>query len=328
MDDLTELVESGVDLDGSLRIVAARGRQVAETATHVHQALRGGSQIADALWRLGCPEMVVGMVRVGELTGELGRAIHSSADYLTRRRLRMERLRKALAYPVLLAVLSTVVVYILDFAVLPDFQEMYQALGVGMSPSMVWWVHTAVRVSELVPGLLLASLAGVWLLHRAAGRPVRRRIATILLGWRWARGWMQYYIARRVWEVLSFALNGGMDLLAALHALERSDEMGMADVWREVVGQVEHGLPLSAALQRRPEMPEAVLSLLHVAEHTGDIALGAKRIYRHLDGVVERTVDRLLEGIEPVATIILGGVVGGATLLFFYPMLELIRQMA
>ena len=328
MGDLTELVESGVDLDGALLILSARGGRTAGPATILHGALRSGTPVSDAFVQLDCPDIVLGVLRVGELTGDLRRAMQSARDYLTKRRLRMERLRRTLAYPMLLTVLSTIVVYILDLVVLPDFQDMYGALGVAMSPSAWWWTKMGVRLSEIAPVVAFATAAGVWLGQRYAGMATRRYAVRFMLGRRVARTWMQYYIARRAWEVLALTLNAGMDLLSALRALERVDELGLAGLWMEVIGQVEQGLTLSAALRQRPEMPEAVLDLLHVAEHTGDIALGAGRIYRYLDSVVERSVDRVLEGIEPAATLILGGMVGGATMLFFYPMLELIRQMA
>ncbi len=328
MGDLAELVESGVDLDGALQILSARGGRAAGLARILHGALSRGAPVSDSFAQIDCPDIVLGVLRVGELTGDLRRAMQGARDYLTKRRLRTERLHRTLAYPLLLAVLSTVVVYILDLVVLPDFRSMYRALGVAVSASAWWWTRAGVRVSEVAPVVALVSAAGIRLGMRYAGRSTRRFAVRFLLNRRIVRTRMQYYIARPAWEMLALTLGAGMDLLSALRALERADELGLGDLWAEVIGQVEQGLTLSAALRQRPEMPEAVLDLLHVAEHTGDLALGADRIYRHLDGVVERAVDRVLAGVEPAATLLLGGMVGGATMLFFYPMLELIRQMA
>lgn len=301
---------------------------MAGLATVLHAALRSGTPVSDAFGQLECPDIVAGVLRVGEMTGDLRGAMQGARDYLAKRRQRRERLLRTLAYPLLLMALSTIVVYILDLVVLPDFQDMYRALGVVMSASAWRWTEVGVRVSEIAPLLALAGAAAMRMWIRYAGTPTRRYAVRFILGRRVIGTWMQYYIARRAWEVLALTLDAGMDLLSALRALKRADELGLGDLWQEVMGQVEQGVTLSAALRQRPEMPEVVIDLLHVAEHTGDLAVGAGRIYRHLDGVVERSVDRVLEGVEPAATLVLGGMVGGATMLFFYPMLELIRQMA
>jgi general secretion pathway protein F len=108
-------------------------------------------------------------------------------------------------------------------------------------------------------------------------------------------------------------------LLAAAVPLTRSlrilaDMMatiGNADVWARVVDRVRHGGKLSDALAETAMLPAMAVRMLRLGDETGELPVLAGRVADFYETKLQRSLDRVVGLIGPLAIIAISVVVGG-----------------
>jgi general secretion pathway protein F len=108
-------------------------------------------------------------------------------------------------------------------------------------------------------------------------------------------------------------------LLAAAVPLTRSlriladmmATMGDAAVWARVVERVRHGGKLSEALAETAMLPAMAVRMLRLGDETGGLPVLAGRVADFYETKLQRSLDRVVGLIGPLAIITISIVVGG-----------------
>jgi type IV pilus assembly protein PilC len=130
---LALLLESGTDIVTSLDLlqsqVANHGfkRVIGEIAADI----RAGSSLSAAMGKHPrmFPEIYFRTIAAGEQGGNMSVVLRQMADYLERGSTTQKKIKAALTYPIMLAVVGIVVVSILVTVVMPSFISLYEAFG-------------------------------------------------------------------------------------------------------------------------------------------------------------------------------------------------------
>lgn len=325
--DLADLLTAGIDLDIALRMIARRAGPVPSLANALREAVLAGRRVTDGLEKLGCPALTLCIVRTGEATGELELAMAKAGTRLTEKRRRLERVRALLLYPAVLSLMCLAVTYLLAAVVLPDFDRLFRAfhLPEGVLTIFLFWISGAVAKAgpSVVAGVSLFG-AGLYIRRKNTGA----WLEACLLRSRAVRPFWQLIRSRAAFEGLSALLGGGVDLLGAVRLLAVQDQPALRRGWDEVARILEGGGTLSDALRKWDFIHPAVSDIVLLAEQTGDLPRGAERASQYLDRACGRLAERAAQVAEPAATAVLGLVVGGATLFFMVPMLDLVKQLS
>jgi len=311
---IASLVDAGVPLDKALIAseAVASGR-LKTLLTDVTAALRQGESLATALDRGAglVPSLAIGMIRAGERGGRLGRSLEEVASQLEVEAELMARLRQAMAYPLLLAVVGAVTVLVITTVVVPRFAELLADSGQQLPPATKLLLATSdamIRHGWLLAGsavgtaLLmvrwLRSPSGLLRWHRLLlGLPVLGEVRSALA-------------SARACRALGGMLEAGMPLLNALDAL--SPAVGDLEIGarlaaaRELVAQ---GTPLTHALDRSRVLSAGALQLVAVGEASGQLALMATRAGNLAAQNAERGIRTLVGLLEPVLIVSFGGLV-------------------
>lgn len=131
------MVRSGIGSEESLAILEgdardARARALLEQA---RSGLLDGLPLSGALERTGAfPDYLLRMLEIGQAAGRLEEVLWALSRYYTRQAETARTLRRAVAYPAVMAVLIAVVFLVLVARVLPVFQQVSAQLGVSLSP--------------------------------------------------------------------------------------------------------------------------------------------------------------------------------------------------
>lgn len=158
---LSLMVEAGVGSEEGVALMAEDARDAGERAllTALRQVLEDGAPLSRALEESGAfPDYLVRMVEIGQASGRLDQVLRALAGYYTRESETRESLRRAVAYPAVMAVLIAVVFLVLVSRVLPVFQQVFAQLGVGLSPLAQGLLQFG-SVSKYVAGVLAVVLA-------------------------------------------------------------------------------------------------------------------------------------------------------------------------
>jgi general secretion pathway protein F len=311
---LASLVTAGVPLEKAVASTAnvAKGKLVSLLA-EARNGLREGRTLAQALEAGNglVPPLATGIVRAGERSGRLGLALDEVATHLEQEAELVSRVRQALAYPTLLAVVGTGTVLVIATVVVPRFAELLGDAGQRLPPATT----ALLAVSSLLTRygwLILALLIGAALFFRGwLKRPGgKRTLHTTLLTVPVLGQLRQALASARCCRALAGMLEAGMPLLPALDASR--DAVGDQAVFerlrlvRELVSQ---GAPLAQSLKREHALIPVAHQLIAVGESSGQLATMARRAGDLAAGEAERRIRSLVGMIEPGLIVLFGGLV-------------------
>jgi type II secretory pathway component PulF len=310
---ISGLVSAGVPLERAVASSEALTRgSLRETLAVARARLQEGQTLAAALAAGGMmPGVVLGMLRAGERGSQLPFALAYVATHLEQEAELVARVRQALAYPLLLAVVGMVSVLVIGTVIVPRFAVLLgdlrqevppatQVLLVGSSLLSHYWFL-------LVP--LIAAVIGLGV--EVARRPAsRRQIDEALLALPLVGDIRRSLATSRVARALGAMLGAGMPLLPALDAMrEAAGDLAVADRLARVRERVAQGAPLTTSLEREDALTPSALQLLAVGESSGRLSDMAIRAGVLAAGEAERGLRTLVTFIEPALIVAFGGLV-------------------
>jgi general secretion pathway protein F len=315
--DLALLLKAGAQLDRALELLASdtdMGR-LRTTIAAIRSSVLAGESFADALahYPVLFPPLYVALVQVGEASGTLEKILRVLATDRSRAEMLRRKITDALRYPAfLLFAASCVLIFFLMF-VLPQFGSVLHDFGakidpiagafLGLSEFMTTQkeVIGVVAVIVLTTALLLAR-HGTFrsaVVSRAVLWPVIRTIASL----------HQTAMFCRNLDVL---LSAGVPLTTSLRIIANMMAgLGDGALWMRVVERVRQGGKLSEALEESGRLPTTALRTLRLGEETGQLPLVAGRVAEFYEVRLQRSLDRMVGIIGPLAIIAISTVVGG-----------------
>jgi general secretion pathway protein F len=304
LDDALELLSSDADV-GRLRPVVAKLRT----------ALLSGESFAEAVGAHSTlfPQMYVALVRVGEISGTLDQVL----ELLGQERLRAEAMRRkltdAMQYPLFVLIAAIAVMLFFILFVLPQFSSVLQDFG-GKSDSALSFF---IRLSDLMranpAALLLASAGLIAMLVLVLRRPdARSMIIGLVAECPGISRIVQFYRVSLFCRNLGVLLGSGVSLTATLRILvDIMAVTGKAGTWNAAADRVRQGGKLSDALSASSSLPPMAVRMLRLGEETGQLPVLAGRVAEFYEAKLQRSLDRVVAIIGPLAIIFISAVVGG-----------------
>lgn len=268
--------------------------------------------------------ITVSMIRAGEAGGFLTPdVLVSIAENLEAETKLKNKIRSALAYPIMVMVLIFIIVAALVVFIVPQFAKTFADAGVPLPlPTQI-----LVDVSNLVqgPGVLvvLAIIAGiVYMWRKNSGKPEFKR------KWEPIKYRMPVFgkLNKKI-IVARFARNFGSLLDAGLPIMQNLEVVGstsgsiqIEDSLKEVAKSVSVGELISPQLRKFPIYPNLLVEMLSVGEEAGEMPVMLEKIAEAYDYEVESTTDALTSLLEPLLVVVMGVVVGGILISLYLPM--------
>jgi general secretion pathway protein F len=123
---------------------------------------------------------------------------------------------------------------------------------------------------------------------------------------------MQYYRATLFCRNLSLLLSSGVTLSSSLRILvEIMASTGVVTQWSDVVDNVRQGGKLSEALSATEALPSMAVRTLRLGEEAGQLPMLAGRVAEFYETKLQRSLDRVVGIVGPVAIIFISLIIGG-----------------
>jgi general secretion pathway protein F len=326
---LSTLLGAGVPLVGALQSVATQvddpeSRQV---LFDLLEAVRGGSPLARAVEAHPgtFPNLYASMVRAGEESGTLPLSLTRLADHLEEQARTRNRVRSALTYPLLMAVVAALVVVFLLTFVVPKIVGVFSHLGAALPlPTRI-----LIGISDVLAAtwwaLLLLVAGSVLGIRRYLATDRGKRARDTLLLRLPLVGRLEHLSAlSRFARTLSTLISGGIPVDRALRIV--APVVGNVVITGRIAAsadRVVEGATLSESLRPHPEIPMTLVQIVAVGEESG--ALG-DLLYRAADAMDEETnarLSRLLSLLEPLIILVMGTVVAFIVVSVLLPLLDI-----
>jgi general secretion pathway protein F len=315
--DLALLLKAGAGLDDALELLSgdADVGKMRPVVAKLRAALLSGESLADAVAKHPAlfPPMYGALVRVGEVSGTLDQVL----DMLGAERARSEAMRRkltdAMQYPAFVLVASAGVMLFFILFVLPQFSTVLQDFGANRDTTLGNFIKLSdfLRANATAAILITVTIiAGVWWLLRRPGA-----VAAIMTAISHIPGIgtiFQFYRTSLFCRNLGVLLGSGVNLTATLRILvDIMAATGGEDTWTAAADRVRHGGKLSDALSVTTSLPPMAVRMLRLGEETGQLPALAGRVAEFYEAKLQRSLDRVVAVVGPLAIVTISTVVGG-----------------
>ncbi|HWB53488.1 MAG TPA: type II secretion system F family protein [Tepidisphaeraceae bacterium] len=328
--ELANLLAGGLPLSRALQLLK---REVANPAAKfvwgtIHDDVVGGMPLADALakWPKAFSTVYVAMVRAGEAGGFLELVLQQIAEFRAREQDLKGKVKAAMIYPAVLAVLAVgVVTFLLTFFI-PQFKQIFAEQG-GTLPLIT---RIVVGVSQSVThyGIVLIALivGGVLAFQRARSNEAgRRAIERFILRLPGVGKVVARFALVRFCRMLGTLVGAGVPLVTSLKvAKEAIGNQTLSDAVVHGIEEVQRGSSLAKALgNSRQLFPAMVVETITVAEETGRLDKELTRLATAFETDLDRQLRILVATAEPVMLFIMAAIIGTVVIAMILPVFNL-----
>jgi type IV pilus assembly protein PilC len=313
-EEIAGMAKAGLPLDQGLAILAremGRGRLQRATA-QIAEDLRRGQTLPEALKHQGnrIPSFYSGLVQAGIRSGRFDEILASLTLYARSLADLRATLFGALFYPGVVLLIATVIFSGMAFFVLPQFGDIFSGMGMrlpALTTATIWIVgHAELLFLPVV--VIGGGLMTYWLTSRFSerGRLVWARfiytipaVGTLLRSTRLAS----------FSELLAILIDQSIPLPEAFAmAGEASSDPVMSAASRQVVEDLNQGVPLSTTLRNRHLVPELIAWMTAFGEQRGQLGKALHQVAELYRRQVEMRAAFLRYVLPPFMIIITAGV--------------------
>jgi len=298
--------------------------------TQLHDRVNAGDSLAGALEQHPrvFSRLFVNLVHAGQSSGTLEQVLNRLAQMLEKRTQLANKIKAALTYPLLMALVAAGVVTFLMAFVIPEIAQIF----LEMNRSLPWPTVVLITLSTFTKKYFIVIITTIFLIILATALCLKKTNAKTT----WDRTKLKLPLIgdlflkiemTRFARTLSTLLASGVPVLDAftltLAVLQNSC---FRDATHTVKNSIERGDTIADAMKKTQMFPPIMIHTIAVGELSGNIEAGLTNIADAYDDEIESAVHSLTSILEPAIMLIMAFIVGFIVLAMLLPIFE-INQM-
>ncbi len=332
---LSALLGSGVPLLRSLEIIKQQTphKNLADVLEDVHTRVQEGATLADAMARhpRAFGELATSIIRAGGEGGFMEQALDRLAKFTEQQDELKGRVTGALAYPVILMIVGTLVVNVLIIFFVPKFESLFQKLrDRGELPAITDALLSLSSIMQTYGLFIVAALVLIGLVIRSRLQTEEGRV--------WLDRWRlkipmvgPIYLSlavSRFCRVLGTLLNGGVPIVRSLDiSADSTGNRVLAHAVRDAAENISAGEALAKPLAASGQFPADVVEMIAVAEQSNTLETVLPHVAETLERDTWRRLDLFVRLLEPLMLLLLAGVVLLVVIALLVPVLKMSTTM-
>lgn len=307
---------AGVSILECLNLLREQTENVvlAKTIREVQSEVEKGEPLAAGLAKHPkiFSDLMITTVNAGEQSGSLETSLERMADQYEKSAKTAALIKKAMIYPIVVALVAVAVVVVMLVVVIPSYTDMFADLGTDL-PGIT---KAVVAMSDIIIGkwfILIPVIAAIVFATKTyVATPSGKRLtSTISLKLGITKNMVTKSACSQVARTLSTLLAAGVPLVEAVDIV--SDTMQnvlFKDAMKYAKEEVIKGVPLSTPLEESGLFPPMMYHMVRIGEEAGNTEEMLTKLADYYDEEVEMAVQSLMAAMEPMIIIVLAGVVG------------------
>ena len=266
-------------------------------------------------------QLAIAIIVAGETSGNLGHALHTLAEHFENRDRLTKKIRAALAYPVFVVTLISLIVLAIMVFVIPRFRRIFDQLG-GSLPA---FTRGFLRFHDLLchnAGLLIACTAalvlGLVLLSktRRGHKILSRMVLRLPLFGKLAS---EVFVATFCTTTATL-LEAGVPVLDTFEILQT---MTANDVIAGAITRAKRyimdGSNIAMSMAAAGFFPNMLVKMTQVGEESGSLAPILRKTSEHYERKISATIDTAVGLLEPTLIVTIGIIVLVAIIALYLP---------
>ncbi len=310
---LASYLKSGLPLADSLRIMSkqARDKNMKPVMEKILAEVEGGRKFHTALSESGAfRESLWRVAESGEQSGTLISVLNEAADEFKLEDDLHRKIRGAMTYPIVMAIVGIGVVAFMLTYVVPKISELFEDMHQSLPLPTRMLIAMSDFISNFGLWILLAILI-FWVFMKRTGRRINMPFM---------RGIRDQLTLALVMSHISTLLKSGIPLVQALRMASSMDTK--KDRWIEAADMVKAGHRFDKALEKIG-MPEDTVAVVRVGEMGGELAEALTNVSDQSREIAQSRMERVSTLLEPIMVLSLGVSVGFIVLAILTPVFDL-----
>lgn len=331
---LSVMLDTGVVLSDALDAIAEQldNEQFKNVILDVAQTVKHGETFSNALAEYPpiFNPMFISMVQASEASGKMAEMLKVLSGYLEFESETRKRIKNALTYPFIMAMMAVAATGTLMFFVLPRFMKIYDAKGVALPTITRILVDFSKMLGDfeimttVITLVIISSIALYYWAATAAGKRIIDflKIRTPVLGTMFTDT-----VVTRNMRILASTLKTGVSLLDAVAVIQGScDNYYFRRLWLGVDKKIRDGYQLSESLIISPYqdlIASGIIQMLRAGEKSGRLGDVSDKISTFYEKKLQASIRSVMTIIEPLMITIMGGIIGTIAIALLLPVFRI-----
>jgi type IV pilus assembly protein PilC len=343
---LSVMLDSGVVLSDALDAIAGQSDEGAykQIVGSIAEAVKGGEPFSKAL--LAYPRvfnsMFISMVKASEASGKMADMLSVLSGYQNFESETRKRVKGALTYPFIMALMAVAATGTLMFFVLPRFISIYEARGAALPKITQLLVGFSKLLGNpqsmtiLVTSLIVISAGLYYFVGTLTGK---RFIDLLKIRTPVLKTMFIDMVVARSMRIMATMVNTGVSLLDSIRVIQGCCEnYYFQQLWLNVDSKIRDGYQLSESivLSQGAEAQRAgveglgenlidagVIQMLRAGEKGGRIGQVCDKVSVFYEKKLETSIKSAMALIEPVMITLLGAVIGTIAIALLLPVFRI-----
>jgi len=312
---LALLLESGTDIVTSLELLQSQvtNHTLKVVLGEVASDIRGGSSLSAALGKhpRAFPELYSRTLAAGEQAGNLEVVLRQMAEYLERGATTEKKIKNALTYPVIVAIVAFVVITVLITFVLPAFTGLYRSLGADLPMTTQLLISLSEFLIDygvyLLLGIVALAVVAFFYIKTPTGKyQLDKLMLTVpVIG----RINLLSELARCC-RTISLLFKVGLPLPEVMsQAIHGTNNKVLVKALTEVQQELIRGEGLSKPMAKRNIFLPLMVQMVGVGEETGHLDTTLATVAQTYEVEADDRTTSAVGLIQPAITVIIGVVI-------------------
>jgi type II secretory pathway component PulF len=312
---LSTMLEGGMSITIALDIISedTENLQLRQVLQHARAKVSEGRLLSEGFGH--CPRvfnrLAIAIIMAGETSGDLGQALRSLAEHFDGRDRIAKKIRGAIAYPIFVVCLITVIIIGIMTLIVPRFRMIFDQLG-GQLPAftrafMGFYDALCHHAVYFVAAGALAVGASVVLARTKAGHLLLSKLLLRLP--LFGKLFVESFVALFC-RTIATLLEAGVPVLDALEILRG---MTTNDVIASAIARVKQhvtgGSNVALGMAAAGFFPNMVVKMTEVGEESGALPAILRKTSEHYERRIAATIDAMTGLLEPVMITTIGAIV-------------------
>lgn len=325
------MLKSGMDLNRSLDVLAkqSKSKKLKKNLFHLSDSVKKGTELSKSMENQGSafPYLLKRTVQAGEMSGQMAEIIEKMAVHYEKDMKLRRKIRGAMMYPIVLAIIAVIAVSILLIKVMPGFVSMFEGVGMELPALTRFVIGLSSFLVHNWIWILLVLFAVIFSIRVALQQKDIRiawdkiKLKLPLIGTNVGK-----IVTARFTRTLSTMLYSGIPMIQALRAAgETTGNKFVESKIEESVEGIEKGMGMTAQLAATNIFPPMMLSMIGIGEESGRLDEMLETTADYYDEEMEVALESLVTMLEPLLIVIMGVVIGTIVVAMYLPMFDIIQ---
>ncbi len=313
---LSLMLKAGISIVEALSIIkqGSKNQYFMDIVGGIQHSIESGGSLSSALENYPdvFDSVFISMVRAGEKSGKLDKVLTDIANELKRDYRLIKEVASALIYPGVIVSTLVLISLAMFIFVVPKVAKVYERLDVALPLSTKIFLTIGTFMASywwfVIPGIIILALAFYWGIKSKEGKKtlskIEKRLPVL------SDIYYQFNYSRFT-RVLATLLKSGVQINKAMELTAKSiDDKEISTACKEISKELEEGVSLSQAMEKREFFPINMIKIVEVGERTGKLDPILIELSDHYTQELKDNLSRFTSLIEPVLVVLIGLAIG------------------